>query len=71
MGANHGATALEGRLGKSAKFEGTAKITTAKPIEVDGGRYFTVSHWIKPEKLNQNYTIDATNGNGNNKGFKF
>ena len=69
MGANLGATALEGRLGKSAKFVGTAKITTAKPIEVDGGRYFTVSHWIKPEKLNQNYTIDATRGN--NKGFKF
>ena len=69
VGANHGATALEGRLGKSAKFAGTAKITTAKPIEVDGGRYFTVSHWIKPEKLTQNYTIDATSGN--NKGFKF
>ena len=68
VGTNHGAIALEGRLGKSAKFEGTA-ITTAKPIEVDGGRYFTVSHWIKPEKLTQNYTIDATNGN--NKGFKF
>ena len=69
VGANHGATALEGRLGKSAKFEGTAKITTAKPIELDGGRYFTVSHWIKPENITQNYTIDATNGN--NKGFKF
>ena len=69
VGTNHGATTLEGRLGKSAKFEGTAKITTAKPIEVDGGRYFTVSHWIKPEKLTQTYTIDATSGN--NKGFKF
>ena len=69
VGTNHGATALEGRLGKSAKFEGTAKITTAKPIELDGGRYFTVSHWIKPENITQNYTIDATNGN--NKGFKF
>ena len=69
VGANHGATALEGRLGKSAKFAGTAKITTAKPIELDGGRYFTVSHWIKPENMTQNYTIDATNGN--NKGFKF
>ena len=69
VGANLGATALEGRLGKSAKFVGTAKITTANPIEIDGGRYFTVSHWIKPEKLSQNYTIDATNGN--NKGFKF
>ena len=69
VGANHGATALEGRLGKSAKFAGTAKITTAKPIELDGGRYFTVSHWIKPENITQNYTIDATNGN--NKGFKF
>ena len=69
VGANHGATALEGRLGKSAKFAGTAKITTAKPIELDGGRYFTVSHWIKPENITQNYTIDATSGN--NKGFKF
>ena len=69
VGTNHGATTLEGRLGKSAKFAGTAKITTAKPIELDGGRYFTVSHWIKPENITQNYTIDATSGN--NKGFKF